>query len=252
MSTASAPKPWLYKDNADTLEFEAGENLWTELAAADYPKAPVRTGGIPLYLNPADGKVYKLTPAQYLNYIGILEKPTKIGQMAVVRRKGIIKLPIGSIAVSVGDLVQGETDGGGTDGDIVPMADRETLSIPISAAYTGGVGGDQVTLPRPITGVSSAAYYDASANGGAGDTVPLTPITSGDPGAGEILIVDSTHVLLGTGEDLADGDTLILQTTEKVGLAGHTIGKSLTGGAARTGALPAQYTLALVLLTASM
>lgn len=151
----------------------AGEDLGKQ-AQADAPRFPARPidkSGYPLYLSAAN--THKImTSAYYLLYSGILRNPQYNGMAVERMRTGKVRLPVGSVAVTVGCAVMCDPNPtyGELGTDIVRQYTRKTIEIRKRKTAAGAV--DQ-PVTAPAAGDTTIAFDGLNANYGwqPGDTI---------------------------------------------------------------------------------
>lgn len=234
--TIGVPKPYIKQFGpVVSLPIKAGEDLEINLdSAVKFPRGEPLIGLFPLYFS--NGEVFKMTPANYRSYIGILKAPVKQGEMADVIINGVIALPIGKKAVTAMQLVMCENDGAGAFTDVVPMIDLEDLVQEFPATVSAQT---DVTLSRSINDIASAVWFDASG----AVSAPLTVVGIA-PNAGQIWLKDVNTIQL--GDQMDDGDHVTIKSHENVGVNAYTVGKALQSGAIRVSS--SDYDLVEILL----
>ena len=226
-STGLTQRPWLW-------EFAGADHLHSMIAATDLglganlraPLWPVDTAGFPVRLS-GDLTVDAMVPADYKNYWGILYNSGRAGTaVPILRGSGsIVRLPVGSADVLAGDIVMCESDLSGLGTDVIPLvAEAEGFVHVLDDAYTAN---DPLTIGMPIESISSAKLKLTGALAS-----PLIVITTGSPTAGQIKLLSSTSIELGSS--YADGDEIHLYAATDVQITNYAVGRALEGGVART------------------
>lgn len=124
----------------DDIGFKAvaGENLGYAEHADGFPGSPTTKGGqILRWGDPGDAedktKVYLMKLDKTDDYAGINEYGTKLGEEALVRIRGIVKLAVGSVAIEPGMMTISELNGGENPGDVIPFVDPALSDTPLTA-----------------------------------------------------------------------------------------------------------------------
>jgi hypothetical protein len=201
--------------------------------------------------------------ANYNLYTGVNETAVAINRPVSVRTSGIVWLPVGHIAITIGDWVQltpdilnysAATPATVVAGDVIPCFSIEVISHAV-AAYTADAS-ETIDFSKEILKIDSAVQVLLSTDGGANPAVvsQLTLINSGYPAAaaaaggttasGEIAVIGSVgqySTAFQIGDTLTDSIILIEAWVKGAHSAPHVVGQAITSGNARTAATVTDY-----------
>lgn len=235
---------WIIKHDPPYINsFPAGEAAIGRLPDADQPvdSPPLREiyrDGMPLYLKPADGKVYEMSVGNEENYIGIVKNPQKyIDKQVGVAKGANMKFKAyvsNNMDVPIGALLMCDATDVNNPYDVTVQPDAEYRA-------TGVVAADALTYfdwsSGGLTALTSATFWDIATKA----YIPVTIIANdtADPGDLQIsLFPDSNQFRFGRA--LADGDILRFYGNGGKIVRSFTVGEALTAGAKRTGSTQAR------------
>lgn len=219
--------------------FPSGEAEIGRLPDADQPvnSPPLREiyrDGMPLYLKPADGKVYEMSVGNEEDYIGIVKNPQKfLGSQVGVAKGANMKFKAHvseNMDITIGDLLMCDATNTDYPYDVTKQPDAEYRA-------TGVVAADALTYfdwsSGGLAALTSATFYDIATEA----YIPITVIANdtADPADLQVsLFPDSNQFRFGRA--LADGDILRFYGNGGNVIRKFTIGEALETKTKRSGA----------------